>query len=218
MKKIITASLVAMMAVTAANADIASTQYVDTRTGDVLNSGYVKDLQNNTLTGAVEDLDARLDNLLTTTGGEIDDVKSSIEAMDTAYKAADTTINNTINAMDTAYKAADTAINNKIGTVAQGKTVVGLIEEAKTAASSGASEALNAYKQTNDKAIAAMDAAYKAADATLTNTKQDKSTAMSIGAADGAWTDLTKATGYSTTGTHSLVLKNGVIQWEKVEY
>lgn len=36
-----------------------------------------------------------------------------------------------IAAMDTAYKAADTAINNKIGTVADGKTVVGMIDEAK---------------------------------------------------------------------------------------
>ena len=36
--------------------------------------------------------------------------------------------------MDTAYKAADTAINDKIGTVATGKTVVQMIEDAKTSA------------------------------------------------------------------------------------
>lgn len=39
-----------------------------------------------------------------------------------------------ITAMDTAYKAADTAINTKIGEVAEGKTVVEMIEDAKTAA------------------------------------------------------------------------------------
>ena len=66
--------------------------------------------------------------------------------------------------MDAAYKLADTAINDKIGTVAEGKTVVGLIEEAKSAASTGASNALNEYKTATDKKIADMDAAYKQAD------------------------------------------------------
>ena len=58
-------------------------------------------------------------------------------------------------------------VNTTIGTVAEGKTVVGLIEEAKTAASTGASEALDAYKATTNKAIADMDAAYKQADKDL---------------------------------------------------
>ena len=39
-----------------------------------------------------------------------------------------------IAAMDTAYKTADTAIYNKIGAVTEGKTVVQMIDEAKTAA------------------------------------------------------------------------------------
>ena len=39
-----------------------------------------------------------------------------------------------VDALDASYKAADKAINDKIGTVAEGKTVVGLIEEAKAAA------------------------------------------------------------------------------------
>ena len=66
--------------------------------------------------------------------------------------------------MDAAYKLADTAINDKIGTVTEGKTVVGMIEEAKSAASTGASTALNEYKTATDKKIADMDAAYKQAD------------------------------------------------------
>ena len=46
----------------------------------------------------------------------------------------------TVSAMDTAYKAADTAINTKIGTVPEGTNVVTMIEEAKSAASTGTSE------------------------------------------------------------------------------
>ena len=63
MKKILTVSLVAMMAVSTARADIASSAYVDTRTGNVANSNYVKTLENKTLTGAVDDLDSRIDEL-----------------------------------------------------------------------------------------------------------------------------------------------------------
>ena len=199
--------------------------------------------------------------------------------------------------------AEDKKIEDSIGTVEQGKTVVGMIEEAKTAASTGASTALEAYKTTNDAAVAAAkkagDDAQAAADkaqgevdalegvvatqktelqkaisdgdaATLASAKEDattkanaaqaaaeataaadattkanaalaeaksyadtaeadaktygdntfqvKSSALSVGAANGAWTDLTAAEGYSATGTHSLVLKNGVIQWEAVDY
>ena len=74
-----------------------------------------------------------------------------------------------------------------------------------------------AYQSTNDAAVAAAKKAGDDAQATA-DTKQDKSTSMSIGAANGAWTDLTKAAGYSATGTHSLVLKEGTISWEKVSY
>ena len=61
-------------------------------------------------------------------------------------------------------------VNTTIGTVAEGKTVVGMIEEAKTAASTGASTALNEYKTANDKKIADMDAAYKQADEAINQT------------------------------------------------
>ena len=59
MKKIFMASLVAMMAVTAANADIASTDYVMSRTGNVSSLEIIKDIENKTLTGAVERLAGR---------------------------------------------------------------------------------------------------------------------------------------------------------------
>lgn len=60
---------------------------------------------------------------------------SSTYTYDDAGVKADITKNaNAISAMDTAYKAADTAIDTKIGTVPEGKTVVKMIEEAKTSA------------------------------------------------------------------------------------
>ena len=63
MKKILTVSLVAMMAVSAARADIASTKYVDDKTGNVAASEYVSGLTNKTLTGAVENLNSRIDDI-----------------------------------------------------------------------------------------------------------------------------------------------------------
>ena len=88
---------------------------------------------------------------------------------------------------------------------------------AKSGAEATAASALSEYKSTNDAAVAAAKSAADAAQTTA-DTKQAKSTAMSIGAANGAWTDLTKATNYSKTGTFSLVLKDGNIAWEKVTY
>lgn len=98
-------------------------------------------------------------------------------------------------------------------------------------------DAVASAKTYTDGEIDKVEAAYAAADTALetslqsyadqaeadaktygNNTFQVKSSALSVGAANGAWTDLTAATGYSTTGTHSLVLKNGVIQWELVDY
>ncbi|MBR3782784.1 MAG: hypothetical protein IKL14_05375 [Alphaproteobacteria bacterium] len=88
MKKILLSSLLAVMAVTSANAKIASTEYADGvaaseaaaaetaantytdgLTGDVVNSDYIKGLPDKTLTGAVEDLDSRVGGL-TGTGNQ----------------------------------------------------------------------------------------------------------------------------------------------------
>ena len=86
MKKILLSSLLAVMAVTSANAKIASTEYVDEvaqtkadaaqaaaeaaaktytdgLTGNVATSEYIQGLTNKTLTGAVEDLDSRVEGL-----------------------------------------------------------------------------------------------------------------------------------------------------------
>ena len=64
MKKILTVSLFAMMAVSAANAEIASTNYVTNRTGELL--GFAQTSGN--LTTAVNDLNTRLGSVTTTAG------------------------------------------------------------------------------------------------------------------------------------------------------
>lgn len=61
----------------------------------------------------------------------------------------------TVAAMDTAYKAADTAINTKIGTVPEGKDVVTMIEEAKTAATYDDTALANRVKTIEDTGISA---------------------------------------------------------------
>lgn len=84
-----------------------------------------------------DDLAKKQDKLTAGTNITIgtDGTISSTYTYDDAGVKADITKNaNAISAMDTAYKAADTAINEKIGTVAEGKTVVKMIEEAQTSA------------------------------------------------------------------------------------
>ncbi len=92
------------------------------------------------------------------------------------------------------------------------------IATAKTEAIAAAKTAGDAAYDAKGSAAAAQTAAVNAAKSAADATYQVKSSALSVGAADGAWTDLTKAAGYSATGTHSLVLKNGTIQWEAVKY
>ena len=116
-----------------------------------------------------------------------------------------------------ASSGASTALAEALQNYTTTTDMTAAIATAKSGAETTAANALEAYKSTNDAAVVAAKKAGDDAQATA-DTKQDKSTSMSIGAADGAWTDLTKATGYSTTGTHSLVLKEGKISWEKVSY
>ena len=116
-----------------------------------------------------------------------------------------------------ASSGASTALAEALQNYTTTTDMTAAIATAKSGAETTAANALAAYKSTNDAAVAAAQKAGDDAQATA-DTKQDKSTSMSIGAANGAWTDLTKATGYSTTGTHSLVLKDGTISWEKVSY
>ena len=89
MKKILTASLVAMMAVSAANADIASTNYVEDRTGEFTEQGgqligdyagdgqELKNIANtDTLTKAIGKLDAAIDSVA---GGELELGQDSVD-------------------------------------------------------------------------------------------------------------------------------------------
>ena len=88
-------------------------------------------------TTVADDLAKKQDKLTAGTNIKIgtDGTISSTYTYDDAGVKADITKNtNAISAMDTAYKAADTAINDKIGTVPADKTVVKMIEEAKTSA------------------------------------------------------------------------------------
>ena len=239
MKKIFTASLVAMMAVTAANADIASTGYVNQRTGENL-TGFAAEKGN--LNEAVNALKTELGTVSGTAGAAVtkselqtakDDLqtainteKGRIDAADLAAVGADgsfiSSVSQTdgkvaaaptafvskieaategslvapqtaavveyvgtkmgvidgnmadiqdiisglesdvggladgLDAEETARANADTAINSKIGEVAEGKTVVGLIDEAKQAAS-GANTELAGRVTANENSIKAIN-------------------------------------------------------------
>ena len=97
MKKILTASLVAMMAVTAANANIASTKYVDDRTGTAtFTADSIKGSAN--LTAAVETLAGTVATNNTNVTQAINDAKTEIT---NAYEAADTALDGKITALDT---------------------------------------------------------------------------------------------------------------------
>ena len=155
----------------------------------------------NTLSGTVTAMDTAYKAADTTLQGNIDTLSGTVSDMDAAYKAADA-------ALDTAVKAAqadatqaladatakankaledakkyaddeDQKIETTIGTVEDGKTVVQMIGEAKAAASSGASEALEAYKATNNAAVAAAqsaaDKAQQEVDALETEVANNKS-------------------------------------------
>ncbi|MBR2012300.1 MAG: hypothetical protein IKA08_03505, partial [Alphaproteobacteria bacterium] len=213
MKKILTASLVAMMAVTAARADIASTKYVDDADKVITDSiGVVP--TGKTVVGMIGEAQTAATYDDTEVRGLISDNADAIAAeasradtaekanaqaiadMDTAYKAADTALDGKITAEATARSDADTAINTKIGEVPTGKTVVGMIGEAQTAATYDdtevrglisdnadaiAAEALRAdtAEKANAQAIADMDTAYKAADTALDGKITAEATARS---------------------------------------
>ena len=78
MKKILTVSLFAMMAVSAANADIASTKFVTDRTGDTQFEGSVA--QATDLTAAVNALAGKVDTVAGTGQGSVSDqIDSALE-------------------------------------------------------------------------------------------------------------------------------------------
>ena len=57
---------------------------------------------------------------------------------------------------------------------------------------------------------------FAAADSALDAAKQGKSSAYSIGAADGNWSAFSAMPGYSASGTHTLSLVGGVPTWVPV--
>ena len=173
------------------------------------------------------------------------ELQGQIDALNTGDNSVSTQIDNKIGtlangatdvatAIANAQAAAATDAETKANTaLADAKTYADqaeadAISTAATDATTKANKALADAKTYADQAeadavsTAAADATTKAnkaladAKSDAANTYQVKSSAMSIGAAGGAWTDLTTVTGYSATGTHSLVLKEGKIQWEKV--
>ncbi len=185
-------------AATAKSEAIAAAKTETTNQVNLLKNGAVKTNTDNiaAMDKAYKDADTALGNRLTTAEGDITALETSLSADGTTGKAiADNTAK--ISAMDAAYKAADTTTLNSAKSYADG-----LASNYDAAGSAAAAQ------------TAAVNAAKTAADATY----QVKSSALSVGAAGGAWTDLTQAEGYSKTGTHSLVLKNGTIQWEAVSY
>ena len=102
MKKIFTASLVAMMAVTAANADIASTGYVNQRTGENL-TGFAAEKGN--LNEAVNALKTELGTVSGTAGAAV--TKSELQTAKDDLQAAINTEKGRIDAADLAAVGAD---------------------------------------------------------------------------------------------------------------
>lgn len=187
-------------------------------------------------TTVATDLAKKQDKLTAGTNIEIgtDGTISSTYTYDDAGVKADITKNaNAISAMDTAYKAADTAINEKIGTVAEGKTVVEMIDDAKTSATyddtalkgrvdtieksaaytSGITAAGVAQIETNKTGVAANKTAVEAVTKDLADnyTKTANLSDLAKATIPATCTDPNAANGCA------LILKNGVYSWEVVE-
>lgn len=183
-------------------------------------------------TTVADDLAKKQDKLTAGTNITIgtDGTISSTYTYDDAGVKADITKNaNAISAMDTAYKAADTAINNKIGTVAEGTTVVEMIN-----AASGDTTALTGRVETIEKSAAYTSGITAAGVAQIETNKTgvaSNKTAVEAVTKDLAdnytktanLSDLAKATIPATctdpnaANGCALILKNGVYSWEVVE-
>lgn len=131
MKKILTASLVAMMAVTAANADIASTKYVTDQTGA-------------SETGTFTFKNAAAGQ--TTLQGAVNAIADSLAANMGDGGSVETQIDSKI----------DTFESGVIGTVAEGKTVTEMISDAQAAAEGKVTALENGQVTTNKNDIAGL--------------------------------------------------------------
>ena len=194
MKKIFMASLVAMMAVTAANAEIASTNFVTDRTGDVANSNYVKTLDDKTLTGAVDDLDNRISNMSEVTGETLSDLGTQIgKAQGDATSAL-----NQIAALDNTY-VTDSVFN--ADKQAQDGKISAL--ETSLSATGTTGKAIAAAQAQADKGV--QDAAAAQTDVNTVETN--------LGPLNGV-----KIANACTTGRCALVWENGQAKWETINY
>ena len=135
MKKLLTVSLVAMMAVSAARADIASTTYVDSKTGDI---STLETTNKTSLTAAVNEVAgiagaaATAENLsaLQTTVSTLSSTVGTNKAAADQTQADLDVLEETVADIDAAYKAADTTLTNKFGDL--GNQTVKAYVDAKT--------------------------------------------------------------------------------------
>ena len=131
MKKILTASLVAIMAVTAANADIASTKYVNTQTGlpenqktfaanDFAGVASGKTNLKDAVNAIAQELNANLGENGTVTeqiDGAVEDALGTLPGEATTVAGA---IGELKNAAGTAYSSVADAISGEVGALASG--------------------------------------------------------------------------------------------------
>ena len=119
MKKILTASLVAMMAVTAARADIASTKYVEDMTTATANTAssalasakYELEGKITAEATARENADTALSGRIAAFEGDgVGSVTAQVKAVSDALDAYQTANDAAVADMDAAYKAGDTQI------------------------------------------------------------------------------------------------------------
>lgn len=152
---------------------------------------------------------------------------AAIADLDAAYKAADTALDGKITEEATARKNADDAINATIGEVAEGKTVVEMISDAKAAATyndtevrgliSGNADAIDALEteqDTQDAAIATAQAAAEAAQAQADKGVADAAAAQATAnAAIPAPTEECSKPEYKCVLTYN----NSAYTWEVIE-
>lgn len=177
MKKILTASLVAMMAVTAANANIASTEYIT----DKVLGGELSTLSTTEkkVVPAINELKTAVTDAGSAASGALAAAKSELEGKITteagAREAADTELDGKITALDTettnalalkedkANKVTDTYDENSEVQYPSMKLVTTLISESEE----GSAADLNAIQSELTGLITAEENARKAADSTL---------------------------------------------------
>ena len=222
MKKILTVSLFAMMAVSAANADIASTDYVGKQI--TATAGTLTDLKTTAkgnLVAAINEVDANVGTVsfeantpmskATNLTDAIVAVNAQINAMSgellTDLQGSINELAGTVSGMDTAYKAADTALGNRLTTAEGDITAL----ETSLSATGTTGKAI----ADNKKAIADMDTAYKAADTTTLNSAKAFTTEQIEALGKLATIDTACAQGVTDC---ALVIRSGEIKWEKVSY